>query len=145
MEIKTIGVAVDGSEVTAAVLDMAAAEAGLAGVERVAVACALPSAVAVADGVVNFPASAVDEMARTANSVLERAEKRLAEAPCTVETYLLRGRDTAETLTAFFEEQGCDLVVMGNRGLGGVKGYLGSVSRKVLLHAGCPVVIVKGE
>ncbi len=145
MEIKTIGVAVDGSEVTEAVLDMVAAQSKLEGVERVAVACSMPSAIAAADGVVNFPASAVDEMAQTGKRVLADAEERLADAPCTVDTYLLRGRDAAETLTAFFEEQHCDLIVMGNRGLGGVKGYLGSVSRKVLLHASCPVVIVKGD
>lgn len=145
MEIKTIGVAVDGSEASAQVLEMAALQAKLDGVERIVVACALPSAVAVADGVVNFPASAVDQMAATGQDVLAKAEERLSDVSCAVETYLLRGRDTAETLTSFFDEQRCDLVVVGNRGLGGVKGYLGSVSRKVLLHAKCPVVIVKAD
>lgn len=64
--------------------------------------------------------------------------------PCTVETFVLRGRDVAETLSTFFREQRCGLVVMGSRGQGGVKGYMGSVSRKVLLNAACPVV-VKGD
>lgn len=144
MEIKTVCVAVDGSEVTKEVLDVVATEAQLPSVQRIAVACALPSAVAVADGVMNFPAGAVDEMAQVGKRILEDAEIQLANVSCKVETYLLRGRDAAETLTAFFEEQRCDLVIMGNRGLGGVKGYLGSVSRKVLLHAACPVLIVKG-
>lgn len=143
MDIKTIGVAVDGSAATDQVLEMAALQAKLDGVERIVVACALPSAVAVADGVVNFPASAVDRMAATGKEVLAKAERRLADVPCAVETYLLRGRDTAETLSSFFDEQRCDLIVVGNRGLGGVKGYMGSVSRKVLLHAGCPVVVIK--
>lgn len=142
---KTIGVAVDGSPASADVLEMAALQSGLEGVERIVVACALPSAVAVADGVVNFPASAVDRMAETGKNVLSKAENELSDVSCAVETYLLRGRDTAETLTSFFNERGCDLVVVGNRGLGGVKGYLGSVSRKVLLHVDCPVIVVKAE
>lgn len=145
MDVKTIGVAVDGSAATESVLDVAEFVANHDGVERVAIACAMPSAVTVADGVMNFPAAAVDEMARTAQDLLERAEKRLADVPCAVETYLLRGHDIAETLTSFFETKQCDLVVMGNRGLGGVKGYLGSVSRKVLLCSSCPVLVVKCE
>lgn len=143
MDIKTIGIAVDGSAATKPVLDMALQQARLESVERVVVAHVFPSSVAVADGVVNFPASAVDEMAEHGKELLNDAEKALDVAPCAIDTYLLRGCDAAETLTSFFEEQSCDLVIMGSRGLGGVKGYLGSVSRKVLLRAKCPVIIVK--
>lgn len=145
MDIHTIGVAIDGSEASNAVLEMVSLQAQLEGVERVAVACALPSSLAVADGIVNFPASAVDQMTNVGKEVLTKAEEALSNVSCTVETYLLTGRDTAETLSAFFDEQNCDLLVIGNRGLGGVKGYLGSVSRKVLLHAKCPVVVVKAD
>lgn len=143
MGIHTIGVAVDGSEVSDSVLQMVSLQTQLKGVERVVVACAMPSSVAIADGFVNFPASAVDQMAETGKQVLLKAEEALSDVECAVETYLLTGRDPAETLSSFFNEQKCDLLVLGNRGLGGVKGYLGSVSRKVLLHAKCPVVIVK--
>lgn len=39
--------------------------------------------------------------------------------------------------------EGADLVVLGSRGLGGVKSFfLGSVSAKVMHHATCPVVVV---
>jgi nucleotide-binding universal stress UspA family protein len=42
--------------------------------------------------------------------------------------------------------KGADLVVVGSRGLGGVKGaVLGSVSHQVSLHATCPVVVVPEE
>lgn len=37
-----------------------------------------------------------------------------------------------------------DLVVIGSRGLGEVKGWLlGSVSRRVVRHARCPVLVIK--
>ena len=42
------------------------------------------------------------------------------------------------------EEEGCDLIVLGSRGLSGFKSFLlGSVSDRVTHHAHCPVLIVK--
>ncbi len=42
------------------------------------------------------------------------------------------------------EEQKCDLVVMGSRGLGPLKGiFMGSVSSYLVSRAKCPVLIVK--
>lgn len=39
----------------------------------------------------------------------------------------------------------CDLLVVGSRGLGGFRGLaLGSVSSKVVAHAACPVVVLRG-
>ena len=44
------------------------------------------------------------------------------------------------------EQIGADLVVMGSRGLGGVRRTLvGSVSDSVARHAHCPVIIVRKE
>jgi nucleotide-binding universal stress UspA family protein len=42
------------------------------------------------------------------------------------------------------EEEGCDLIVLGSRGLSDVKAFLiGSVSDRVAYQAHCPVLIVK--
>jgi nucleotide-binding universal stress UspA family protein len=58
---------------------------------------------------------------------------------------VVEGRPAAEVLAAA-EEPGVDLVVLGARGLGTIgRLLLGSVSERVLQHAPCPVLIVKGK
>ena len=48
-----------------------------------------------------------------------------------------------EQIVAFADEHACDLIVMGSRGLGALRGILGSVSSHVLREAAVPVLIVK--
>lgn len=49
----------------------------------------------------------------------------------------------ARTIVSFGEEKGCDLIVLGSRGLGSTEGYLlGSVSHKTTGLAKCPVLVV---
>ena len=48
-----------------------------------------------------------------------------------------------EQIVAYAEDHGCDLIVMGSRGLGALRGILGSVSSHVLRQAKVPVLIVK--
>ena len=52
--------------------------------------------------------------------------------------------DPAEKIVDKAERGKYDLLVIGNRGIGGLSGFLlGSVSDKVAKAASCPVVIVK--
>jgi nucleotide-binding universal stress UspA family protein len=47
---------------------------------------------------------------------------------------------------ALAEELGADLIVMGSRGLRGVRrALIGSVSDSVVRHAHCPVLVVRAE
>ena len=48
-----------------------------------------------------------------------------------------------EQIVAFADEHACDLIVMGSRGLGVLRGMLGSVSYGVLRSADVPVLIAK--
>ena len=56
---------------------------------------------------------------------------------------LVRG-NPAEVICKIAEEEGFDLIVIGSRGLSGIKSFfLGGVSDKVSRHAICPVLIVR--
>jgi nucleotide-binding universal stress UspA family protein len=58
-------------------------------------------------------------------------------------TFVQEG-DPAETILDFARENSVDLIVMGSRGLRGMKEmFLGSVSHHVVQKASCPVLIVK--
>ncbi len=61
----------------------------------------------------------------------------------TVDTRVEPG-DYAETILAVADEIAADLIVIGSRGLGALRGLLiGSVSQKVVQHAPCSVVVVR--
>lgn len=54
--------------------------------------------------------------------------------------------DTARSIVALANELGCDSIVMGTRGLGGIAGLaLGSVTRKVLQMTSVPVICVQAD
>lgn len=60
-----------------------------------------------------------------------------------VETFARVG-DAADAIVDVAEEQGCDLIVVGNKGMTGAKRFLlGSVPNKVSHHAPCSVLIVR--
>lgn len=53
------------------------------------------------------------------------------------------GYTPANDLLAYAERSGADLIVMGSRGLGAIRGVLGSVSYAVLRESPIPVLVVK--
>jgi nucleotide-binding universal stress UspA family protein len=67
----------------------------------------------------------------------------LKQAGIAYECEVAKG-DPAHTLLDILERFGCDLVIMGARGLGSLRSaLLGSVSHEMLHAAGVPVMIVK--
>lgn len=56
---------------------------------------------------------------------------------------IVPGIAPAETLARYATEHGCDLIVMGRRGLGAVRGMLGSVSFGLLRESDVPIITVK--
>ncbi len=74
-------------------------------------------------------------------AVLRDAEKHYA-GKVKVKTVLREG-DPAEGLIDVAEEEGIDLIIVGNRGMTGAKRFLlGSVPNQVSHHAPCNVLIV---
>ena len=58
-------------------------------------------------------------------------------------SHLTAGRPEAEIVT-LAEQIGAGLIVMGSRGVGGIRrALMGSVSDSVLRHAHCPVLMVR--
>ena len=58
---------------------------------------------------------------------------------------LLKGSSPADLIVRCAEEEGCDLIVTGSRGQGGVKGYLGSVSYAVVQGSPVAVLVAKDD
>ena len=78
----------------------------------------------------------------TGQAVLDDTEKTLRSTTFKVHQVLIEGSE-AEAILKEAEEHQADLIVMGTRGYGAVKGLLlGSVSRKVIHLSTCPVMVV---
>jgi len=79
---------------------------------------------------------------QSGQSILDEARIFLGEINCEINEELLEGPE-AEAILSVAEIQKIGLILMGTRGLGSLEGILlGSVSRKVTLHASCPVMLV---
>ena len=87
----------------------------------------------------------ISEIETAHRKVLEKAfNKAKKDKPdLKVAKKLVNGR-ASEEIVKIAKEENFDLIVMGSRGLGGIKEFfLGSVSDRVADNARCPVLIVK--
>lgn len=83
-------------------------------------------------------------IAAIGDKVVEFAERRARDAGARDVTGLALVGDYADTILETAEERGADMIVMGTRGLGVLRGVLlGSVSLKVANNAGCSVLLVR--
>ena len=77
------------------------------------------------------------------DATLEAAAEVARSAGVRVTIYARQG-DPADAILDVAEEQGCDLIVVGHRGMTGAKRFLlGSVPNKISHHAPCSVLIVR--
>lgn len=81
---------------------------------------------------------------REAREILDGQVRKVEELGGTVaETHLETGRRD-QAIVNVADEIGAGLIVMGSRGLGGMKrALMGSVSDSVVRHAHCPVLVVR--
>lgn len=86
---------------------------------------------------------AVDECRERGEQAVRRVEQiaRVHDADATTE---LREGDPAETILAYADEIGADLIVAGTHGRSGVRRrVIGSVAERLVRHADCPVMTVR--
>ena len=82
-------------------------------------------------------------MDSTAKVLSDAVEKAREKTNLKIEPKLMEGRP-ADTIVQVAEEEKFDLIVLGSRGLSGIKRFfLGSVSNEVVNQAKCPVLVVK--
>lgn len=74
--------------------------------------------------------------------IVEQARESLAGKFGAIQT-LMKIADPSTEILKTAKELKSDLIVVGCRGLRGIKGMLGSVSRNVLTHSTCAVLLVK--
>ncbi|MDU4697054.1 MAG: universal stress protein [Paenibacillus sp.] len=97
----------------------------------------------VAEGFAPVPTSMNKDFYELAERTAEEAKSRLAAAGLEPNVTMDQG-SPAETILEFAQKNGADLIVIGSRGLGGIREFvLGSVSHNVVQHARIPVLVVK--
>lgn len=94
--------------------------------------------------IADIPPPRQEEIDEEARRLLDTQVKRIeADGSTVAQTHLRLGRPD-EQIVDLAEEIGAGLIVMGSRGLGGLRRLLmGSVSDSVVRHAHCPVLIVR--
>jgi nucleotide-binding universal stress UspA family protein len=145
---KKILVAIDGSNLAYASLDYALDLAKKYSAEvMVLTVVEMPSNSVLAQGAVFTPVSSQSHREKLENYhkeiLIEAAKKAEKSSPqIHFTTKLVEGRP-AEKIVETAKLESFDLIVMGSRGLGGIKEFfLGSVSDRVADEAPCPVLII---
>jgi nucleotide-binding universal stress UspA family protein len=142
IELKTILIAVDGSEHSNKAVRYACAIGTAMGAEILLlhVVPMLVSATPYHDTVSDQPFLALQKVGE---DILARASSVVSSLNCKV-TELISHGDPANQIISIAEERGANLIIIGSRGLSGWKRmFVGSISDKVASHASCPVLIVR--
>ena len=139
---RSIVVGTDGSEHAERALDEAI---GMAERDQgtLHIVTAFPDPAIIRERITSSAKTVSVNVSEVADSVLARAAESARAKGVKAETYASE-LDPAEAILEVANAQDADLIVVGSRGLSGVKRFLlGSVSSKVSEHANCSVMIVR--
>jgi nucleotide-binding universal stress UspA family protein len=110
---------------------------------RLHIVTAYPDLYAYNEKITSGAATIPVNLREVAQSVLARAEREAEAKGVAVSTYA-SDKNPAEAILDTADEAKADLIVVGSRGLSGIRRFLlGSVSAKVSEHAKCSVMIVR--
>ena len=106
----------------------------------------VPSFLVSYPGTLGYERRLYEQIEEESRQVLREQSWRVKLAGGTVAGTHLRMGQVALEIVALAEELGVGLIVMGSRGLGGVRrALMGSVSDSVVRHAHCPVLVVRAQ
>lgn len=88
-------------------------------------------------------AELLDMLTADCRDILYQAQDQLSGLEGRYDTFMVKGSDPAAELLKLIESKDYYLAIIGSRGLNGLKGYIGSVSYKVLQSVGIPLLITK--
>lgn len=137
-------VAYDGSDLSKKALDMAMALAKQdERIELTVVAVSNPPTATSMGSYGIYNQELINEIRENAEKILSEVKEKIAELPNKTAAVVLEG-NPGRLIVDHANQTSCDLIVMGSRGLSGIKEmFLGSTSHFVVQKANCPVFIVK--
>lgn len=137
-------VAYDGSELSRKALDIAMALAKQdEKIELSVVAVSNPPTATSMGSYGIYNQELINEIRANAEKLLQEVKEKLITIPNKTTTVVLEG-NPGRLIVDHANQTSCDLIVMGSRGLSGIKEmFLGSTSHYVVQRANCPVFIVK--
>ena len=131
-------VALDGSEYTDAIVDQAISMGRICNsvIYAISVMAFFPESLAIAPQL-------EEEVAKKTRKFLEIVKKKIEKENLTCETIVRLDVQPHMPIVEEAKERNVDLIVMGTRGMTGLKRvFLGSVAQKVIGYAPCPVMVV---
>lgn len=84
-----------------------------------------------------------DPIYQEGKDIIAKVELALSSLPNPSKAHLIGGISPAHVILNHAKNYNCDLIIMGSRGLSGIKEFLGSVSHTVLHQSKIPVLIIK--
>lgn len=142
MAVEKILVAVDGSEGSDRALEMAQSVAAPSPDTHVDLVYVVPIPLLDDNQAANFK-SILDMMVADGRELLTEARDKVPEIADRTDTLIVTGTNPATEIIKLLDKGEYDLMVIGSRGLSGIKAYLGSVSHKVLNGSKVSVLIAK--
>jgi len=97
-----------------------------------------------ADAYIDPKMIATEEMDVEGRIMFEKLDKRLKDSGVDYRLVSERSTDAPQTIIEMAEKKNCEMIIVGNRGVGRVRGFiLGSVAEKVATGSKRSVLIVK--
>ncbi len=142
MAVDSLLVAIDASEGASKALELAAGIAAPNPEAHVDVVTVIPIPLLDDQQMATFK-SILDMMMSDGEDLLAEAMEKIGDVSDRADTLILTGQSPAAEIIKLIDQRNYDVVVIGNRGLSGLKEYMGSVSHKVLHGSKAPVLIAK--